>query len=307
MSVMIDLAVVRANLPLVEEKLRARGMDPAVALGNFAAVDRERRDAITQVETLKAQRNKLTEEIAKLRREGSDATAQTEQTRTLKAEVESLEQAAAAADDRLREMMQTLPNLPQDSVPVGKDEHDNREEKVWGEKPVFDFHTSEHGYTEVLPPSLVNSKSLFGTGQLPTKFAEDLFHCDDKGPYQTGVYLENDHWLIPTAEVPVTNLFRDEILEEAQLPISFCAYTPCFRGEAGSYGKDVRGMIRQHQFQKVELVKFVKPENSAGEHERLTRHAETVLERLDLPYRRVLLCTGDMGFASARTYDLEVW
>jgi seryl-tRNA synthetase len=353
---MIDLAFVRANLALVEEKLRARGMDRAVALGNFAAVDRERREAITQLETLKAQRNKLTEEIAKLRREGADATAQTEQTRVLKAEVESLETVAMTTDERLREIMQTLPNLPQDSVPIGKDEHGNREEKVWGEIPKFafpakphwelgealgildfnraakisgarfvvhfgqgarleralanfmlDLHTREHGYTEVLPPSLVNSKSLFGTGQLPTKFAEDLFHCDDKGPYQTGVYQDNDHWLIPTAEVPVTNLYRDEILEEAQLPISFCAYTPCFRGEAGSYGKDVRGMIRQHQFQKVELVKFTKPEDSNTEHEALTRHAETVLEKLGLPYRRMLLCTGDMGFASSKTYDLEVW
>ena len=352
---MIDLAFVRANLPLVEEKLRMRGMDPEAALGNFATVDRERRDAITQVETLKAQRNKLTEEIAKLRREGGDASALTEQTRTLKAEVDSLEATAAAADERLRELMQTLPNLPQDSVPAGKSEQDNREEKVWGKKPEFDFpakphwelgealgildfnraakisgsrfvvhfgqgarleralanfmldlHTSEHGYTEVLPPYMVNSKSLFGTGQLP-KFAEDLFHCDDKGPYQPGAYQENDHWLIPTAEVPVTNLFRDEILEDAQLPTSFCAYTPCFRSEAGSYGKDVRGMIRQHQFQKVELVKFVRPEDSEVEHERLTRHAETVLERLGLPYRRILLCTGDMGFASAKTYDLEVW
>jgi seryl-tRNA synthetase len=353
---MIDLAFVRGNLALVEEKLRSRGLDPGTALGNFAAVDRERREAITQVETLKAQRNKLTEEIAKLRREGADTTAQTEQTRTLKTQVESLEAAAAAADERLREIMQTLPNLPQNSVPVGKDEHGNREEKVWGEQPKFDFpakphwelgealgildfnraakisgarfvvhfgqgarleralanfmldlHTREHGYTEVLPPSLVNSKSLFGTGQLPTKFAEDLFHCDDKGPYQTGVYQDNDHWLIPTAEVPVTNLYRDEILEEAQLPISYCAYTPCFRGEAGSYGKDVRGMIRQHQFQKVELVKFAKPEDSNAEHEALTRHAETVLEKLGLPYRRMLLCTGDMGFASSKTYDLEVW
>jgi seryl-tRNA synthetase len=353
---MIDLAFVRANLALVEEKLRTRGLDPAVALGDFATVDRERREAITQVETLKAQRNKLTEEIAKLRREGADATAQTEQTRTLKTQVESLEAAAATADERLREIMQTLPNLPQDSVPVGRDEHGNREEKIWSEQPKFDFpakphwelgealgildfnraakisgarfvvhfgqgarleralanfmldlHTREHSYTEVLPPSLVNSKSLFGTGQLPTKFAEDLFHCDDKGPYQTGVYQDNDHWLIPTAEVPVTNLYRDEILEDAQLPISFCAYTPCFRGEAGSYGKDVRGMIRQHQFQKVELVKFVKPEDSNAEHEALTRHAETVLERLGLPYRRMLLCTGDMGFASSKTYDLEVW
>jgi seryl-tRNA synthetase len=353
---MIDLAFVRGNLALVEEKLRARGMDPSTTLGNFAAIDRERREAITQVETLKAQRNKLTEEIAKIRRTGADTTAQTEQTRTLKTQVESLEAAAATADERLREIMQTLPNLPQDSVPVGQDEHGNREEKVWGVQPKFDFtpkphwelgealgildfnraakisgarfvvhfgqgarleralanfmldlHTGEHGYTEVLPPSLVNSKSLFGTGQLPTKFAEDLFHCDDKGPYQTGVYQDNDHWLIPTAEVPVTNLYRDETLEEAQLPISFCAYTPCFRGEAGSYGKDVRGMIRQHQFQKVELVKFARPEDSNTEHEALTRHAETVLERLGLPYRRMLLCTGDMGFASSKTYDLEVW
>jgi seryl-tRNA synthetase len=352
---MIDPGFIRANLPLVEEKLRARGMDPAAVLGNFTQVDQQRRDAITQVETLKSQRNKLTEEIAALRRTGSDATAQTEQTRSLKTEVESLEATAAAADERLREMMQILPNLPQDDVPLGKSEHDNRVEKTWGEQPKFDFptkphwelgealgildfnraakisgsrfvvhfgqgarleralanfmldlHTGEHGYTEVLPPYMVNSKSLFGTGQLP-KFAEDLFHCDDKGPYEPGTLQENDHWLIPTAEVPVTNLFRDETLDESHLPISYCAYTPCFRSEAGSYGKDVRGMIRQHQFQKVELVKFVKPENSNEEHERLTRHAETVLERLGLPYRRMLLCTGDMGFASAKTYDLEVW
>jgi seryl-tRNA synthetase len=346
----------RANLPLVEEKLRARGMDPAVVLGNFAETDQQRRDAITRVETLKAQRNKLTEEIAALRRSGSDATAQTEQTRTLKTEAESLEATAATADERLREMMQTLPNLPQDDVPLGKSEHDNRIEKTWGKQPAFDFptkphwelgealgildfnraakisgsrfvvhfgqgarleralanfmldlHTGEHGYTEVLPPYMVNSKSLFGTGQLP-KFAEDLFHCEDKDrPYEPGQYQDSDHWLIPTAEVPVTNLFRDETLDEAQLPISFCAYTPCFRSEAGSYGKDVRGMIRQHQFQKVELVKFAKPENSTEEHERLTRHAETVLEKLGLPYRRMLLCTGDMGFSSAKTYDLEVW
>jgi seryl-tRNA synthetase len=251
--------------------------------------------------------------------------------------------------------MQTLPNLPNDTVPVGKSEHDNREEKVWGEKPSFDFpakphwelgealgildferaakisgsrfvvhfgqgarleralanfmldlHTGKHEYTEVLPPNMVNSKSLFGTGQLP-KFAEDLFHCDDKGPYEAGKYQDSDHWMIPTAEVPVTNLFRDETLDDAQLPVSFCAYTPCYRSEAGSYGKDVRGMIRQHQFQKVELVKFVRPEDSAAEHEKLTGHAEAVLEALGLPYRRMLLCTGDMGFASAKTYDLEVW
>jgi seryl-tRNA synthetase len=352
---MIDLAFVRANLAFVEEKLRNRGMDPAIALGTFVDVDRERREAITRVETLKAQRNRLTEEIAKLRREGKDATPQTDQTRALKSEAESLEASAASSDERLKEILQALPNLPQDSVPIGKSTDDNTLEKIWGEKPIFDFpakshwdlgealgildfgraakvsgsrfvvqfgqgarleralanfmvdlHTREHGYTEVLPPYMVNSRSLFGTGQLP-KFAEDLFHCDDNNDYQPGVYQDSDHWLIPTAEVPVTNLFRDETLDELQLPTSFCAYTPCFRSEAGSYGKDVRGMIRQHQFQKVELVKFVRPEDSGFEHERLTRHAETILERLGLPYRRMLLCTGDMGFSAAKTYDLEVW
>ena len=351
---MIDLAFVRANLPLVEGKLRGRGSDPAL-LADFTVIDLARRDAVTRVEMLKAQRNKLTGEIAALRRAKSDATVQTEQTRALKTEVEELEATAAAADDRLRDLLQTLPNLPQDSVPVGTSEHENVVVKQSGEPTVFDFpakphwelgeslgildfnraakisgsrfvvhfgqgarleralanfmldlHIAQHGYTEVLPPFMVNSKSLFGTGQLP-KFAEDLFHCDDKGPYEPGKIQESDHWLIPTAEVPVTNLFRDETLDESQLPISLCAYTPCFRSEAGSYGKDVRGMIRQHQFQKVELVKFTRPEDSEAEHELLTRHAETVLEKLGLPYRRMLLCTGDMGFSSSKTYDLEVW
>jgi seryl-tRNA synthetase len=361
-KVMIDLGFVRGNLALVEEKLRARGMDPATALGDFATVDRERREAVTDLERLQAERNKNSEEHAKVRKDFGVSTEHQEKAAELRArgvflkqEIEQKQATTAAADERLREIMQTLPNLPQDSVPVGKDEHGNREEKVWGEQPKFDFpakphwelgealgildfnraakisgsrfvvhfgqgarleralanfmldlHTREHGYTEVLPPYMVNSKSLFGTGQLP-KFAEDLFHCDDKGPYQPGVYQDSDHWLIPTAEVPVTNLFRDETLDESQLPISFCAYTPCFRSEAGSYGKDVRGMIRQHQFQKVELVKFTKPDDSYAEHEALTRHAETVLEKLGLPYRRMLLCTGDMSPASSKTYDLEVW
>ena len=171
---------------------------------------------------------------------------------------------------------------------------------------MLDLHTKQHGYVEVLPPQMVNSRSLFGTGQLP-KFTDDLFHCDDKGEYEAGAYQENDHWLIPTAEVPLTNVFRDETLDGGDLPISFTACTSCFRSEAGSYGKDVRGLIRQHQFQKVELVKFTRSENSEAGHERLTRDAETVLEELGLPYRRMLLCTGDMGFASAKTYDLEVW
>jgi seryl-tRNA synthetase len=171
---------------------------------------------------------------------------------------------------------------------------------------MLDLHTREHGYTEVLPPYMVNSKSLFGTGQLP-KFAEDLFHCDDKGAYEPGKYQDSDHWMIPTAEVPVTNLFRDETLEEAQLTTSFCAYTPCFRSEAGSYGRDVRGIIRQHQFQKVEMVKFTHPEQSYDQLERLTDDAEDILRRLGLPFRTMLLCTGDIGFGSAKTYDVEVW
>jgi len=360
---MLDLAFVRGNLSLVEEKLRARNMDPAQVLGEFTIVDARRRDAITQAESLKAQRNKLSADFGKLKREGADTSALSSQLAELKSQGEALEAAATAADDQLRTLLQNIPNLPQDSVPAGPDEHSNFVAKVWDkierdreytpEKPSFtpldhvalgerlgildferaakisgsrfvvhygqgarleraianfmlDLHTREHGYTEVLPPYMVNSKSLFGTGQLP-KFAEDLFHCDDKGAYTTGVFQDNDHWLIPTAEVPVTNLLRDETLDESDLTVSYCAYTPCFRSEAGSYGKDVRGMIRQHQFQKVELVKFTHPDKSNEEHERLTRDAERVLETLGLPYRRVLLCTGDMGFASAKTYDLEVW
>jgi len=349
---MLDLNFVRANLAQVEEKLRARGAD-TTALADFATLDTERRTAITEAETLKAQRNALSAEFGKLKREGADTTAVSEQSAALKARTESLEAASAAADDKLRNLLQNLPNLPQDTVPAGKSEHDNVCEKTWGTPPTFDFtakphwelgvdlgildfdraakisgsrfvvhfgsgarleralanfmldlHTREHGYVEVLPPTMVNSQSLYGTGQLP-KFAEDLFHCDDKGPY-TGAPQDSDHWLIPTAEVPVTNLFRDETID-VTAPISFCAYTSCYRSEAGSYGKDVRGMIRQHQFQKVELVKFCKPEDSAAEHEALTRNAEAVLERLGLPYRRMLLCTGDMGFSSSKTYDLEVW
>ncbi|HEY1741617.1 MAG TPA: serine--tRNA ligase [Granulicella sp.] len=351
---MHDLGFVRANLPLVEEKLRSRGVDPSV-LADFAKLDAERRAAITEVETLKAQRNALSEEFAKVKRAGGDVAAVSLRSSELKDRIAALETTANAADGKMRDLLQSLPNLPHDEVPVGKSEHDNVCKKTWGEPTQFDFtakphweigeelgildfgraakisgsrfvvhfgagarleralanfmidlHTREHGYAEVLPPYMVNSTSLFGTGNLP-KFGEDLFHCDDKGPYLTGQLNDNDHWLIPTAEVPVTNLFRDETIDLSGGPISFTAYTPCFRSEAGSYGKDVRGMIRQHQFQKVELVKFTRPEDSYEEHEKLTRNAETVLERLGLPYRRLLLCTGDMGFSSAKTYDLEVW
>jgi seryl-tRNA synthetase len=351
---MLDLAFVRTNLAQVEAKLRLRGTDPAL-LADFTAIDQERRTAITRLETLQAERNRLTAEIQALRKSGADASGLTDATRALKAEAETLESSAAQADERLRTLLQTIPNLPQDSVPAGKSEHDNVVQKTWGEPTQFDFpakphweigealgildferaakvsgsrftihfaqgarleralanfmldlHTRQHGYTEVQPPAMVNSRSLFGTGNLP-KFAEDLFHTDDRGPYEPGKYADNDHWLIPTAEVPVTNIFRDETLDEAALPVSFCAYTSCFRSEAGSYGKDVRGLIRQHQFQKVELVKFARPQDSEAEHEQLTRDAETILEALNLPYRRMLLCTGDMGFGSAKTFDLEVW
>jgi seryl-tRNA synthetase len=351
---MLDLSFVRDNLPLVQKKLSTRGLDASLLAG-FASLNKERSSAITKAETLKAQRNALTEEFVRLKREGADTTAISKQSNNLKAWTENLAFIASNVDLQLRALLEALPNLPHDSVPEGKSERDNVCTKSWGEIPQFDFapkphweigealgildferaakisgsrfvvhfgagarleralanfmldlHTREHGYAEVLPPYMVNSKSLFGTGQLP-KFAEDLFHCDDKGPFVPGELQESDHWMIPTAEVPVTNLFRDETIDLSDGPISFVAYTPCFRSEAGSYGKDVRGMIRQHQFQKVELVKFCRPEESYKEHESLTAHAEAVLERLGLPYRRMLLCTGDMGFSSAKTYDLEVW
>ncbi len=344
---MLDLNFVRANLEIVEAKLRARGMDPEALLGNFRELDQERRSRITQAESLQAQRNKLSQEVARGRKAGADAsqiTAVMDQTRELKQETEEVERSAAQAEKAIRELLASIPNLTQDSVPAGKSEADNVEVMRWGQQPVFDFapkphwelgeslgildlqraakvsgarfavywglgarleralasfmldvHTREHGYLEVLPPFLVNRDSLFGTGQLP-KFSEDLFKTEG-----------SDHWLIPTAEVPVTNLYRDEVLEEAKLPLSLVAYTPCFRSEAGSYGKDVRGIIRQHQFQKVELVKFARPDQSNEEHEKLTGHAETILQRLHLPYRKMLLCAGDTGAASSKTYDLEVW
>ena len=373
---MFDLAYVRANLPQVEAGLKRRNADPDALLGNFAALDSSRREAITELEKLQAKRNRLSDEIGKLKRTGGDATLLSEEVRELRDRTEDLQATADGLDSDLRAILASLPNLPDSSVPDGKDEHGNRLEKTWGEIPSFDFaakphwelgealgildfqraakiagsrfvvqigagarleralanfmldlHTREHGYTEVLPPYMVNAASLFGTGQLP-KFEQDLFYCVDKtaftGPLEdettgdeaSGVdrlrverekFEGFDHFLIPTAEVPVTNLFRDETLEEKQLTTSLCAYTPCFRSEAGSYGRDVRGMIRQHQFQKVELVKFTTPDKSEDEHEQLTRQAETVLERLGLPYRRMLLCTGDMGFAAQKTYDLEVW
>jgi seryl-tRNA synthetase len=341
---MLDLNFVRSNLGLVEENLRARGLDPQSLLGDFRELDAIRRGRITRAETLKAELNKLSEEVGRRKRAREDATEIIEQTRALKSEMDGLERSAAESDEALRAALVRIPNLLDSSVPPGRGEQDNVEIARWGEQPHFSFdpkphwdlgaelgildleraskisgarfavywdlgarmeralanfmldlHVREHGYREVLPPSIVNSASLFGTGQLP-KFADDLFKCEG-----------SDHWLIPTAEVPVTNLFRDEVLDEADLPVSLTAYTPCFRSEAGSYGKDVRGIIRQHQFQKVELVKFVRPDQSPEEHERLTGHAEAVLQKLELPYRKVLLCAADTGASSSKTYDLEVW
>ena len=354
---MLDLNFVRANLELIEKKLRARGAEPAVLLGDFRALDASRREAITQSEQLKARRNELSQQVGALKKSGQDATAVMDETRALKDQLDALDTTAATLDDRLRQLLAGIPNLTRDEVPTGKSEADNVTVKLWGEIPSFDFlpkphwelgeslgildleraakisgarfavymgagarleralisfmldlHTQKHGYTEILPPFMVNSKSLFGTGQLP-KFAEDLFRCSDADAdaVARGEFRDNDHWLIPTAEVPVTNLYRDEILDEARLPICLTAYTPCFRAEAGAAGKDTRGIIRQHQFQKVEMVKFTRPEDSDAEHEKLTRDAEEILETLKLPYRRVLLSTGDTGFSSAKTFDLEVW
>ncbi len=343
---MLDLNFVRENLPLVEEKLRQRGMDPSAVLKDFRELDTKRRQAITEAETSKAQRNQATEEIGKLKKSGQDASAAVAQAKDLREKISQLEKTAGDFDAQLRDILVGIPNLPHSSVPVGKNAEDNVEVRRWGTPPTFDFtpkahwdlgsqlgildleravkltgarfavywdlgakleralanfmldlHTREHGYTEVLPPYLVNSESMYGTGQLP-KFADDSFRVP---------HGDKDLWLIPTAEVPVTNLYRDEILDSAKLPISLTAYTPCFRSEAGSYGKDVRGIIRQHQFQKVELVKFTRPEQSYDEHEKLTRNAEEVLQKLGLHYRTVVLSTGDMGAASAKTYDIEVW
>ena len=341
---MLDLNFVRGNLEAVEAKLRVRGADPAALLGDFRALDQNRRQAITQSEQLKARRNELSQQVGALKKAGQDATAVMEETRALKDKLDELDKAAAEFDDKMRLSLARIPNLTRDEVPAGLSEADNVTVKTWGEKKAYDFepkphwevgeslgildleraaklsgarfavymgagarleralisfmldlHTAKHGYTEVLPPFMVNSASLFGTGQLP-KFAEDLFRCQG-----------TDFWLIPTAEVPVTNLFRDETLDADKLPIRLAAYTPCFRSEAGSYGRDVRGIIRQHQFQKVELVKFTRPEQSYDELEKLTRDAEDILQRLGLAYRRVVLSTGDTGFSSAKTYDLEVW
>ena len=342
---MIDPQWLRERLPEVEARLRARGLDPSRELSELSSIEAERRRLIPDVETLKRDQNAAADAAARAKRAGEDPSAIFAENKARAAKIRELEATLADVERRRDALLLTLPNVPHESVPVGASSADNREVGRSGTPRAFDFtpkphweigqalgildferatrmsgarfsvllkdgarlaralinfmlelHTREHGYTEVEPPFLVNAAALTGTGNLP-KFEGDLFR----------IAGDWDLFLIPTAEVPLTNLHREEILDGRTLPLKYTAYTPCFRSEAGSYGADVRGLIRQHQFDKVELVKFTTPEQSYDELEALTRDAEAVLERLELPYRRVLLCTGDMGFASAKTYDIEVW
>ncbi|MDQ1589481.1 MAG: seryl-tRNA synthetase [Pyrinomonadaceae bacterium] len=343
---MLDLNFVRDNLERVRAALEARRA-PTAALDDFAQLDAERRRVIAESDELNAARNTASRRIGALMKEGrkDEAEAQRQEVGQLKERIAELDRARDAAEANMRTLLSTLPNLPHESVPVGADESANAEVRRWGAPPEFDFepkdhvdlgaslgildleraakiagarfsilrgagaqleraiinfmldlHTREHGYEETLPPFIVNRDSLFGTGQLP-KFEQDLFKLTD----------ERELYLSPTAEVPVTNIYREETLEAAQLPLKMVAYTPCFRSEAGSYGRDTRGLIRQHQFEKVELVKLALPEQSYDELESLTRDAERVLQGLNLHYRVVTLSTGDTGFSAAKTYDIEVW
>ena len=339
---MLDLKLVRDNLELVRARLRDRGV--ALDFGEFLAADEARRRLLTEVEQLKHRRNTVSEEVGRRKKGGEDAGSLIAEMREAGDRIKALDQTVKDSEEQIQRLLLTVPNLAHASVPVGPDGGGNLEVRRWGEARRFDFtpkphweigealglldferasrmtqarfvvligmgarleralvnfmldlHTKEHGYTEIFPPLLVNAAAMTGTGQLP-KFAEELFKTQDESLY-----------LIPTAEVPVTNLHREEILPPGRLPLSYVAFTPCFRREAGSYGKDTRGLIRQHQFNKVELVKFAEADRSYEALEQMTRDAETVLQRLGLPYRVVLLCTGDMGFSAAKTYDLEVW
>jgi len=339
---MLDLKFVRDNAERVSLMLRDRQVD--LDLKPFLELDEDRRSILKEVEELKRRRNVASEEIARIKKEHGNATERIEEMREVSQQIKTLDQQLAVIQQRFDEILMLIPNMPHDSVVVGRDEKDNPVVKVWGKPPELDFepkphwdiaeslgildferaarmtgarfalywgigaameralisfmldlHTRLHGYLEVLPPFIVNSTSLIGTGQLP-KFKQDLFKLEDF-----------DYYLVPTAEVPVTNIHANEVLEEDDLPKYYTAYTPCFRSEAGSYGKDTRGLIRQHQFNKVELVKFVKPETSYVELENLLANAETVLQELGLPYRVVSLCTADLGFSASKTYDIEVW
>jgi seryl-tRNA synthetase len=338
----LDIKYLRQNIDTVAVKLRERGQ--AMNLDNFIALDAKRRDIIQEVEGLRSERNAVSKQIGEKKKNKEDASEIIARMGAVSDRIKQLDEALKQTDEELDAIVMTIPNVPHASVVCGKGAEDNPVIRTWGEKPLFtfppkahweigealnildfargakitgarftlyrglgarleralfnfmlDLHTSQHGYTEVLTPFLVNRQSMTGTGQLP-KFEEDLFRID-----------KLDYFLIPTAEVPVTNIHRDEILSEQELPIRYVAYSPCFRAEAGSYGKDTRGLIRQHQFNKVELVKFTRPEESYEELEKLTLNAEEVLKRLGIPYRTVSLCTVDLGFSSAKTYDLEAW
>jgi len=339
---MLDLKFARTNLGAVREMIKHRGYD--LDLSQFEIWDQARRERLTVLEELRHRRNTVSEEIAVMKKRGADASAVILEMKRVSSDIKDKEKDLSQLVTQLNDLLMVIPNMPHESVVVGENERDNPVIREWGDIPkmgfeprshweigeglgildfaraaklagarfalyrglgakleralinfMLDIHTNEHGYTEVLPPFMVNSASMTGTGQLP-KFKADLFKIEDW-----------DYYLIPTAEVPVTNIHRDEILPEEELPIYYVAYTPCFRSEAGSYGKDTRGLIRQHQFNKVELVKFTTPETSYEELEKLTNDAEEILKRLKLPYRVVSLCTGDLGFSAAKTYDLEVW
>jgi len=339
---MLDSKLIRTNQDLVARSLENRGLK--AGLSGFDRLDQERRSLLGESEELKRQRNQISQEVGRLKKAGEDASSLQARVKEISARAKDLDRRLAEIEEELGQILMTLPNIPHATVPVGRDEADNRVERTWGRPPEFDFepkphwelgedlgildferaaklsgarfavllgaaslmeralinfmldlHTREHGYREILPPFMVNTPTMTGTGQLP-KFAEDLFRLTN-----------GDYWLIPTAEVPVTNLHAQEVLKASDLPLKYTAYTPCFRAEAGSYGRDTRGLIRQHQFDKVELVTFSLPEESYDILEQLTSHAEKVLQLLELPYRVVSLCTGDLGFASAKTYDLEVW
>ncbi|RLB02312.1 MAG: serine--tRNA ligase [Deltaproteobacteria bacterium] len=339
---MLDLKFVRENTDVVSKMIVDRGVD--LDIEKFKEVDRKRREIIQEVEALKHERRVVSDEIARLKKSGEDASEIIQKMKSVSQRIKSLDAELEEVNKQLQEIMLNIPNIPHESVPVGKDEKDNPVVKRWGEKPKFDFeplphweigeklgildferaakitgarftlywgagakleralinfmldlHTKKHGYTEVLPPFMTNSQSMQGTGQLP-KFKEDLFKLEGW-----------DYYLVPTAEVPVTNIHRSETLDVEELPKYYTAYTPCFRSEAGSYGKDTRGLIRQHQFNKVELVKFTTPETSYDELESLLLDAEEVLQLLGLPYQVVVLCSGDLGFSAAKTYDIEVW
>jgi seryl-tRNA synthetase len=339
---LLDLKFTREHLEEVKERIGRRGQD--IDWDRFIALDGDRRQILQESESLRAQRNQVSDLIAEKKKKKEDASENIGRMKEVSSRIKELEATLGEKEEALQNFMMVIPNLPHESVVVGQGEADNLEVRKWGNKRDFSFaplphwdlgetldildfdrgakitgarftlykgagarmeralmnfmldlHTGEHGYAEVLPPFLVNRKTMTGTGQLP-KFEEDLFKLTDP-----------DYFLIPTAEVPVTNIHQDEILAEEELPLYYTAYTPCFRREAGSYGKDTRGLIRQHQFNKVELVKFTTPETSYDELEKLTGNAEEVLRRLDIPYRVVMLCTGDLGFSAAKTYDLEAW